>query len=51
MLAAQGAVAQRGLDRIQAPQMLEERFPDVPGQTLRDFLARYGPDATALLDR
>ncbi|MCA9551310.1 MAG: YafY family transcriptional regulator [Myxococcales bacterium] len=39
------------LDRIQAPQMLEERFPDVPGQTLRDFLARYGPDATALLDR
>jgi predicted DNA-binding transcriptional regulator YafY len=39
------------LDRMQALAALADTFEEVPGQMLRDFLARIGPDAVALLDR
>lgn len=38
------------LDRVSAPAMLEERFDDEPGKTLKDLLSRYGADAVKLLD-
>jgi len=38
------------LDRVSAPTLLDERFEDEAGKTLRDLLARYGPDAVKLLD-
>jgi len=38
------------LDRVSAPTLLDERFDDEAGKTLRDLLARYGPDAVKLLD-
>ena len=38
------------LDRMRDMVALEQRFSEVAGQTLRDYLARYGPDAVALLD-
>ncbi len=38
------------LDRVAASTMLDERFEDEPGKTLRDMLARYGPDAVRLVD-
>jgi hypothetical protein len=30
--------------------MLETTFDDEPGKSLRDLLARYGPDAVRLVD-
>jgi predicted DNA-binding transcriptional regulator YafY len=38
------------LDRVSDPVMLDDTFPDEPGRTLRDMLARYGVDAVRLLD-
>jgi predicted DNA-binding transcriptional regulator YafY len=38
------------LDRVTGPTLLGERFDDEPGKTLRDLLARYGPEAVKLLD-
>jgi predicted DNA-binding transcriptional regulator YafY len=38
------------LDRVAASTMLEETFEDEPGQTLRDLLTRYGPEAVRLID-
>jgi predicted DNA-binding transcriptional regulator YafY len=38
------------LDRVAASTILDERFEDEPGRTLRDLLARYGPDAVRLID-
>lgn len=38
------------LDRIAAPAMLDETFEDEAGKSLRDMLARYGPDAVGLID-
>jgi predicted DNA-binding transcriptional regulator YafY len=38
------------LDRVAASSMLDETFEDEPGKTLRDMLARYGPDAVRLID-
>src|SRR5436190_15304051 len=38
------------LDRISEPAMLDLRFDDEPGKTLRDLLAKYGPAALKLLD-
>jgi len=38
------------LDRVSGPALLDERFVDEPGKTLRDLLARYGPEAVKLLD-
>jgi len=38
------------LDRIAASTMLDETFEDEPGRTLRDMLARYGPEAVRLID-
>jgi predicted DNA-binding transcriptional regulator YafY len=37
------------LDRIEHAALLEETFEDEPGRTLRDLLARYGPEALKLL--
>jgi predicted DNA-binding transcriptional regulator YafY len=38
------------LDRV-SEATLEDRFEEEPGRTLRDLLARYGPEAVKLLDR
>ena len=38
------------LDRVAASTMLDETFEDEPGRTLRDMLARYGPEAVRLID-
>ena len=38
------------LDRIAASTMLDETFEDEAGKALRDMLARYGPEAVALID-
>ena len=38
------------LDRVAASTMLDEAFEDEDGKTLRDMLARYGPDALRLID-
>src|SRR6185436_7135151 len=38
------------LDRIAASTMLDETFEDEAGKTLRDMLARYGPEAVRLTD-
>lgn len=38
------------LDRIAASTMSDETFADEAGKTLRDMLARYGPDALRLID-
>jgi predicted DNA-binding transcriptional regulator YafY len=37
------------LDRIKDATLLD-RFEDEPGRTLKDLLARYGPEAVKLLD-
>jgi predicted DNA-binding transcriptional regulator YafY len=37
------------LDRVRTIEMIDETFADEPGRTLRDLLARYGPDAVNLL--
>jgi predicted DNA-binding transcriptional regulator YafY len=38
------------LDRVAASTMLDETFEDETGKGLRDMLARYGPEAVALID-
>jgi predicted DNA-binding transcriptional regulator YafY len=38
------------LDRVTASTMLDEAFEDEDGKTLRDMLARYGPEAVRLID-
>lgn len=38
------------LDRVRQATMLDETFEEEPGRTLRDLLARYGPNAVRLLD-
>ena len=38
------------LDRVRRATMLDETFEEEPGRTLRDLLARYGPNAVRLLD-
>jgi predicted DNA-binding transcriptional regulator YafY len=38
------------LDRVAASTILNETFDDEVGKTLRDMLARYGPDAVRLID-
>jgi predicted DNA-binding transcriptional regulator YafY len=38
------------LDRVAASTMLDETFEEESGRTLRDMLARYGPDAVRLID-
>jgi predicted DNA-binding transcriptional regulator YafY len=38
------------LDRVAASTMLDETFEEEAGRTLRDMLARYGPDAVRLID-
>jgi predicted DNA-binding transcriptional regulator YafY len=38
------------LDRVVASTMLDETFEDEPGKTLRDILARYGPEALRMID-
>jgi predicted DNA-binding transcriptional regulator YafY len=38
------------LDRVTASTMREETFEDEAGKSLRDMLARYGPDAVRLID-
>lgn len=38
------------LDRVDASTMLDATFDDEPGKTLRDMLARYGPDAVGVVD-
>ncbi len=38
------------LDRVAASTMLDETFEDEAGRTLRDMLARYGPEAVRLID-
>ena len=37
------------LDRVERCTLLDATFSDEPGRTLRDLLARYGPDAEKLL--
>lgn len=37
------------LDRVRDLQMLDLTFEDEPGRTLRDLLARYGPEALKLM--
>lgn len=37
------------LDRVKRIELLDEPFADEPGRTLRDLLARYGPEAMNLL--
>jgi predicted DNA-binding transcriptional regulator YafY len=39
------------LDRASESALLDERFHDEPGKTLRDLLVQYGPSAVRLLDR
>jgi predicted DNA-binding transcriptional regulator YafY len=38
------------LDRVAASAMLDDTFEDEAGKTLRDLLARYGPEAVRLVD-
>jgi predicted DNA-binding transcriptional regulator YafY len=38
------------LDRASHTTLLDERFDDEPGKTLKDLLTRYGPEAVRLLD-
>jgi predicted DNA-binding transcriptional regulator YafY len=38
------------LDRIKRVDVLDEQFADEPGCSLRDYLARMGPEAVRLLD-
>jgi len=38
------------LDRVAASTLLDERFEDEAGKTLRDMMARYGPEAVRLID-
>jgi predicted DNA-binding transcriptional regulator YafY len=38
------------LDRVASSTLLAETFDDEPGKTLRDMLARYGPEAVQLID-
>ncbi len=38
------------LDRVVTSTMLDETFEDEAGKTLRDLLARYGPEALRLID-
>jgi predicted DNA-binding transcriptional regulator YafY len=38
------------LDRADATTLLDEKFEDEPGKTLRDLLTQYGPEAVRLLD-
>jgi len=38
------------LDRATQPTLLPETFDDEPGKSLRDLLAKYGPEAVRLLD-
>jgi predicted DNA-binding transcriptional regulator YafY len=38
------------LDRASDSTLLDDRFDDEPGKTLRDLLTRYGPEAVRLLD-
>ncbi len=38
------------LDRVVASTLLDETFEDEAGKTLRDMLARYGPEAVRLID-
>jgi predicted DNA-binding transcriptional regulator YafY len=38
------------VDRISGFAILDEPLVDEPGRTLRDLLARYGPDAVRLPD-
>ena len=38
------------LDRVTASTIREETFEDEAGKSLRDMLARYGPDAVGLID-
>ena len=38
------------LDRVRQATMLDETFEEEPGRTLRDLLARYGPNAVRMLD-
>jgi predicted DNA-binding transcriptional regulator YafY len=38
------------LDRVAASTILDETFEDEAGKSLRDMLARYGPDAVRLID-
>jgi predicted DNA-binding transcriptional regulator YafY len=38
------------LDRVAASTMLDETFEDEAGKSLRDMLARYGPEAVRLID-
>jgi predicted DNA-binding transcriptional regulator YafY len=38
------------LDRVTASTVLDEAFEDEDGKTLRDMLARYGPEAVRLID-
>jgi len=38
------------LDRVAATTTLDQSFEDEPGKTLRDMLARYGPEAVRLID-
>ncbi len=38
------------LDRVAASAMLDETFEDDTGKSLRDMLARYGPDAVRLIE-
>jgi predicted DNA-binding transcriptional regulator YafY len=37
------------LDRVERCTVLDAVFTDEPGRTLRDLLARYGPDAVKML--
>jgi len=39
------------LDRVTSVTLLADTFDEERGRTLRDLLARYGPDAVRLLDR
>jgi predicted DNA-binding transcriptional regulator YafY len=39
------------LDRAGGATMLDDRFAEEPGRTLRDMLAKYGPDAVRLIDQ
>ncbi len=38
------------LDRVSSARPIGKPFRDEPGKTLRDMLAKYGPDAVKLLD-
>jgi hypothetical protein len=34
---------------VKTIEIMDDTFADEPGRTLRDLLARYGPDAVKLL--